>query len=204
MSSCSRSLQMQSTHSPPCAASADGIPSLLTSGATQRGCVMRLTFRLAVLHARRLVKPKSPILTCTKHTSCDTMPRPSTTQHKISTATAARLQPDRPQEHVAGLHTMGSHNVLHTLRHALPAMLQVPAAAAAAVPQLRLGLGGGRLVGLPACQQARPRTPVLSVPCRLPPQRGWGCAGPRARGPCRAGNSCQQRHHAASPSGGPS
>ena len=38
-----------------------------TSGATQRGCVMRATFRLALSRANRLVKPKSPIFTCSRH-----------------------------------------------------------------------------------------------------------------------------------------
>ena len=45
-----------------------------TSGATQRGCVMRLTLRVAVLQARRLVKPKSPIFTCEAH-MCTGQPR---------------------------------------------------------------------------------------------------------------------------------
>jgi hypothetical protein len=36
-----------------------------TSGATQRGCVMRLTLIVSLLRFRRLVNPKSPIFTCT-------------------------------------------------------------------------------------------------------------------------------------------
>jgi len=37
----------------------------LTSGASQRGCVRRATLIVSSLHFKRLVKPKSPILTCT-------------------------------------------------------------------------------------------------------------------------------------------